>query len=153
MLDGSLMPYTNAIFAVGVNPCVDIFQWRHLCNLYNWQIDRLLVNLQLPIKRIIIKITQSAIFAPTVNKLWNWKMSIMRNGAEKDAVRWCHLIILIILGIYYMLFLPKVQGAHSLLQAYKKLQIHCCNTLLQNIVTVTEHWQNIAKTPTHGGKK
>ena len=65
-------------------------------------------------------------------------MSIMRNGAEKDAVRWCHLIILIILGIYYMLFLPKVQGAHSLLQAYKKLQIHCCKTLLQ--------LQNIDKT-------
>ena len=25
MMDGSLMLHTNAIFAVGVNPCVDIF--------------------------------------------------------------------------------------------------------------------------------
>ena len=44
----------------------------------------------------------------------------------------CTIItIIIILGIYYMLFLQKVQGAHSLLQAYNKLQIHCCETLLQ----------------------
>ena len=64
-------------------------------------------------------------------------------------------IIIIILFIYYMLFLQR-QGAHSLLQAhgYKLctetlLQKHCCNTLLQNIITVTEHWHNITKRPTH----
>ena len=35
-------------------------------------------------------------------------------------------------------YFSKVQGAHSLLQAYNKLQIHCCETLLQ--------LQNIGKT-------
>ena len=42
---------------------------------------------------------------------------------------------------------PKSKEHIACYKHYNKLQIHCCKTLLRNIVTVTEHWQNIS--PTH----